>query len=346
LKNMFDRRQVLASGLAGGLAAVLPSSARAQANGFTMTSLGGGYEQTLRRTVIEPFSKQFGAEIALKLGSPAEWLTNAMVNKRRPELDLLLLTYPDSIRAVLQDVCQTLDPAEIPNLKDVIAPWYDQYNRAGVGFGYISYGIAYREDLVKTPLTTWADLWKPEYKGMLSVPHISAVGGWEMLVVAARQRGGDEGNLEPGFAALKDLKPNVRNFFRSPVEAIQTLESGEAPIMVVAADSRIYLMQDAGRPVRYVLPKEGALAGMGSLHIAKNTQKADLCKKFINFALSKDVQESFSNTISGGPVNKMAVLTGKAKERVARPDQLMLFDWKKIIPSMPQLTDRWNRELA
>jgi putative spermidine/putrescine transport system substrate-binding protein len=199
---------------------------------------------------------------------------------------------------------------------------------------------------VKTPPTTWADLWKPEYKGMLSVPHLSSIGGWEMLVIAARHGGGDEGNPDPGFAAMKALKPNIRNFHRSAVEAVQTLDSGETPIMVVAADSRMYLMADGGRPIRYVLPKEGALAGMGSLHIAKNSAKADLCKKFINFALSKDVQESFANLISGGPVNKNAMLQGRAKERVARPDQLLLIDWRKIIPNMPQLTDRWNRELA
>jgi putative spermidine/putrescine transport system substrate-binding protein len=317
-----------------------------QSKSFVSTVLGGVFEREYRKAVIEPFLKETGIEVKLKLGGPGEWATNALVNRRRPEIDLLFLPYPENIRVVMEDICVPLTETDIPNLKNVFPVCYEQFRGAGVGMDYVSNAIAYRTDMVPNPPKSWKDLWDASYKGKLIIPDINAIGIWEMLVIAARLHGGDEGNMAPAFKAIRDLKPNVRKFYKSSVDLQQLLDSGEAAIAAVTPSNRGYDMIDAGRPIKYVIPTEGASIGMVSFHIAKNSPHADLCKQFINFALSKKPQEDFGNGMNAGPTTRYAVLGPKAKERVPPIDSMFMFDWFKVVPQMGALAERWNREIA
>jgi putative spermidine/putrescine transport system substrate-binding protein len=318
----------------------------AQSNSIVSTVLGGVFEREYRKAVVEPFAKETGIQVNLKRGGPGEWATNALINRRKPEIDLLFLPYPENVRAVLDDLCIPLTEADIPNLKNVHPIFYEQFRGAGVGMDYVANAIASRTDLIATPPKSWKDLWNPEYKGKLIIPDINAIGIWEMLVIAARMHGGDEGNMDPAFKALKALKPNVRKFYKSSVDLQQQLESGEAAIAAVTPSNRAYDMIDAGKPIKYVVPTEGASIGMVSFHIAKNSPNIELCKKFINFALTKRPQEDFANGMNAGATTKYASLDAKTQSRVPPVDTMMAFDWFKLVPQMGALAERWNREIA
>lgn len=340
-----SRRTVL-KGTAATLSVGFASPLLAQSNGIVSTVLGGVFEREYRKAVVEPFTKETGIQVNLKRGGPGEWATSALINRRKPEIDLLFLPYPENVRVVLDDLCSPLTEADIPNLKNVHPVFYQQFRGAGVGMDYVANAIAYRTDMITTPPKSWKDLWNPEYKGKLIIPDINAIGIWEMLVIAARMHGGDEGNMEPAFKALKELKPNVRKFYKSSVDLQQQLESGEAAIAAVTPSNRAYDMIDAGKPIKYVIPTEGASMGMVSFHIAKNSPNVDACKKFINFALTKKPQEDFGNGMNAGATAKYAVLDAKTQSRVPPVDSMMAFDWFKLVPQMGALAERWNREIA
>ncbi|KAG1243791.1 hypothetical protein G6F65_022185 [Rhizopus arrhizus] len=69
-------------------------------------------------------------------------------------------------------VLDTLDPAAIPNLKNVIDQGvYRNGDAAYAGStGYYSLGITYNTKEVPQAPTSWKDLWKPEYAGAVAVP--------------------------------------------------------------------------------------------------------------------------------------------------------------------------------
>ncbi|MBE9605497.1 ABC transporter substrate-binding protein [Acetobacteraceae bacterium H6797] len=338
------RRQIL--GTAGALTIGLALPARAAGGSMVSTVFGGVWEKAYRAAIVDRFERETGANVALKLGNSAEWLTNAVVNRNRPEIDLLLLPYPDSIRAVMQGVGQKITPEQVPNINQIHPVWYEQYKQEAVGLDYASYGIAYRTDLVAKPPESWADLWDASLRGKVTIPDIGAWGSWEMLVVAARQRGGSESNLDPAFAALKALKPNIRRFYTGSTDAMQMLDAGEVSVVGMTTNIPPYALIDAGKPVKFVFPKDGAMVGMVSYHVAKNTKNAELCHRFINHAISRESQEAFCNAVIAGPVHKEAQLSGKAAERVPPLDRLQLFDWFKVVPQMSELTERWNMEVA
>jgi putative spermidine/putrescine transport system substrate-binding protein len=340
------RRHFIAGASAATLTIGIAPPAAAQDGTIVSTVFGGVYEREYRKAITDPFEKETGIRTQLKLGSSAEWLTSSLVNRRAPEIDVLLLPYPDNIRAVQADIGLPLLPADIPNLVDVAPVWIDQWKGQGVGLDYVSYGIAYREDLVPKPITSWKDLWDPALKGKVTLPAIGIFGSWEMIVLAARLNGGNEDNLAPAFAALKELRGNVRQFFRSGVDIVNLLSSGEVWAVGMTTHIAAYALIDAGKPVKYVIPSEGGMVGAVSYHIARNTKNADMCKKFVNFALSKSTQEAVCDGLVAGPTNTKAQISAKTRERVPPLDKLQLFDWYKVVGQMPALTERWNREVA
>lgn len=342
-----SRRTFLASAGALSLGVFLPAGLRAQAGGaFTSTVFGGVWEQNYRKAIVDAFEAATGAKVNLQLGSTAEWLTNAMINREEPEIDMLLLSYPDSIRAVIADIGLEVTPEDIPNIADIEPIWWEQYQRRGVGLDYASYGIAYRTDLVERPIASWADLFDASLRDKITVPDIGTWGSWELLVMLAKMRGGDEDNMDPAFEALTELLPNIRRFYSSSTDAMSMLDSGEVVAVGMTTNIPPYALIDAGKPVEFVFPIEGAMVGMVSYHIAQNSKNVELCKQFINHAISRESQEAFCNAVIAGPVRADAVLTGKAAERVPPLDRLTLFDWFKIVPQMPMLTDRWNMEIG
>jgi putative spermidine/putrescine transport system substrate-binding protein len=337
------RREMLTGTAALTVSVVVPGVADAATPKLVSTIFGGRFEKEYRKAIADPFEQEHGVEVVLNYGNAGQWLTNAMVNQPNPEIDIVFLVYPESVKAVHEGIGMELTPEELPNVVDVYDAWYEGFNRRAVGLDYASFGIAYRTDMVDAP-TSWADLWDPKFKGKLAMPDLTASGSYQVLVMAAKINGGDENNIDPGFEAMKRLRPNVRKFFKSNPEAAQLFERGE----VVAGgwyDGRTWGLHDNGVPLQWVAPKEGAMIGMASFHIAKNTKHPDLCKKYVNWAISPKAQEDFCSNMGYGPVNKKAKLRGKAAERVPSLDQLLLLDWFAVEPKMGEWLERWNREI-
>jgi putative spermidine/putrescine transport system substrate-binding protein len=338
------RREVIKGGAALSVAFMLPSTSRA-ADSIVSTIFGGKFEQEYRKAIVDPFRKKFGHDVLLKYGSASQWLTSGVVNRDSPEIDVLWLPFPESVKAVNEGLGIPLLPAELRNLADVEPIWYDTYKRQAVGLDYAAFGVAYRTDRIKNVPKSWRDMWSSEYKGRLIWPDLTTSGGYEMLVMAARLNGGGEKNIDPGFEALKRLKPNVRKFYKSNPEATQIFERGEADIGPWF-DGRTWGLVDKGMAMDWTAPAEGATVGMVSYHIAKHTSKMEICKQFVNFAISVEAQEAFCNGMQYGPVNRKAKLVPPASKRVPPLSKLVMLDWFAIEPQMANWLDRWNREIV
>src|SRR5260370_7286454 len=96
--------------------------------------------------------------------------------------------------------------------------------------------ITYNTNLVKTPPTSWADLWKPSFKGKLAIPDISGTSGQQFLMAAARLNGGSVENIDPGFEAIKKLKPNIQMMYTQPDQIIPLFEPADIPPPVSSTD--------------------------------------------------------------------------------------------------------------
>lgn len=339
------RRELLAGGASLAAISGFPAIVRAQTKTIVTTGYGGIYEQRYRRHVLEPFEKKTGAKFVFKYGSANEWLTNAIVNRDDPEIDLPVLSLPLAMKAAqIKDLFIELSPTRVPNLRDVDPAFYDIYERKAVGFNYVDAGLAYRPDMVERPPAGWADLWDPRFKGQLTLPDSGGGFVHELIVIAAQLHGGSATNLEPGFAALKRLKPNIVRWYKNPNEVATAIQRKEAAV-ALAGSFRTYAMKDAGVPVEYVIPKEGAPVGVLSFHVPVKARNRDLLLDFIDFAIGVGPQTGFGNDMQSGMVNRKVVLEPQVAKRVVPQNRLMRLDWKTIEPAMTPMVERFQREI-
>ena len=340
-----SRRNVLLGAAALGAGLALPSIVRAQSKTITITSPGGIYEKNFKKNVLDPYTKKTGVTFDLKYGSPGEQLTSTIVNRDDPEIDILFMVLPIAIKASkTPGVFIELTPDMIPNVKDVDSVFYDTYGRMAVGFNYVDGGIAYRTDMVSQPPKSWADLWDPRFKGQLMLSDVTGPWPYEMVVIAAMLNGGGPNNLDPGFEAMKRIKPNVVRWFKTSNEVITSLERKEVGV-ALSSSFRTYAMKDSGIPVDYVIPTEGAPAGVLSFHIPENAPNRDQLLDFVNFAISEEPQTGFGNDMQSGMANTKVKLNPDLASRIVPVKNLIRLDWQAIEPQMTNIVDRMQREV-
>ncbi len=115
---------------------------------------------------------------------------------------------------------------DIPDdVKQADGMWYGDY------FGVISFGV--NTGVVKNVPRTWADLLKPEYKGMVALNGnpLGAGAAFAAVFAASLGNGGSYDNIEPGIEYFGKLA-KLGNY--SPIAATgpATLVGGQTPIVI------------------------------------------------------------------------------------------------------------------
>ncbi|WP_431121027.1 ABC transporter substrate-binding protein [Variovorax paradoxus] len=345
ISSSISRRDAIV-GLASAALSAGPAVAQDGDDPIVLTMYGGASERAFMAALIEPFQRATGIKVIPKLGSPAEWLTSAIINKNRPEIDILWIGFPESIRAISEDVVQPLSESRIPNMAKVRPKLRDLYDGKGVGHEYAAFGIGYRTDMVKEPPKSWADLLNPKFAGQIAMPDIVSPGCWELLMMATKLSGGNEANLDPGIEAVQKARGGIKRFYKNLTEAANLLDAGEVPIVGPITDFRVHAMREAGKPVAFVMPSEGVLPSLLSFHIAKNTKHTAACEKFIDFALSVEGQSAFCNELVCGTARADATLKPAVAAKVAPYESLVIFDWRKVLPNTRRYVEAWNRKVT
>src|SRR4051794_31912868 len=150
-------------------------------------------------------------------------------------------------------------------------------------------GLTYNPDKVKTPPTSWSDIWKPEYKGRVGITNLNSTLGTGFLVEIARMRGGSEADVDAGFKALQELKPNIAAVAANPGQLATLYQQGQIDIGPGNFNA-IQILKARGVPVEFAAPKEGAIAFKTTIHIVKNSPNKELAAKLIESSLTPEVQ--------------------------------------------------------
>lgn len=101
---------------------------------------------------------------------------------------------------------------------------------------------------------SWADLWKPEFKGRVGITNLNSTLGTSWLVEIAKMRGGSEANVDLGFKALEELKPNLAAVAANPGALATLFQQGQIDISPGNFNA-IQILKARGVPVEFVAPK-------------------------------------------------------------------------------------------
>lgn len=275
---------------------------------LVVSSWGGNWKNTIETVIAKPFTEKTGIPVEFEVGGTLDRLSKARVTKGSPLVDVTFTTTHVGRLYVSDGLFQKLDLAKIPNAQAIFREAIRSDYHLGV-WAYV-YTIVYRTDQVSGAITKWADLWDPRFARKVGLPDFDPS---HIMVVSALLDGGNERDWQKGQERLKRLKPNVAAFFSTDAQSQDLMKTGEAPVQVMLSVNAFHL-QEQGLPVKLVAPQDvGGIVGIDTVGIMAGTKKADAAHQFVNFALSKEVQERLVQGFKAGPVHPGAAVPEKLR---------------------------------
>lgn len=328
--------------------AALPATAAAQQRVLYLAGYGGSTERTFRERLLPPFAAAHGVEIRYVAGTSAANLARLQAQRANPEIDVALLDDGPMQQAVALGLCGPVAPSpEREELYD-IARIADGH---AVGLGLVATGIAYNAETFRregwAPPTSWRDLADPRFRRRLLVPSITNTYGLHTLLMLARLGGGDERHIEAGFAMMvRGVAPGVLSFETASAKISELFQTGAVAIGVWG-NGRAQALADAGFPIAFATPAEGAVALQTTLCPVAGSDVPELAQALIRHLLSPASQVILAAEAGWGPTNRRTELPPEiARQVVYGPEavsRLVAPDWAAINAARADWTRRWSR---
>ncbi|GGG49624.1 ABC transporter substrate-binding protein [Caldovatus sediminis] len=340
------RRSLAATAMAAGLlAGAAATTARSQE--LNVALFGGSFAENVRTCVAEPFQRATGARVNFVLGNSVQNAARLRATRGRPDVDIAYMDLQVAVQAKNEGLLDQVDAARLTNLPDIYPSAVDP-DRRWIGFMYSSTAIAYNPRELRNPPQAWADLWSPSLRGKLAIGDITATSGQHFLIAAARINGGSVENVEPGFRAIRDLRPHVVTLYTQADQVVQLIERGDIAAAVWFSD-RVGAAARSGVPVAVVFPREGAVGILPTFSIPIGARSKALAEQYMDRALGAEAQRCFAERQFAGPTNRRVELPDELARLVPYRESVerMYFPPPEIVArSLPAWTERWNREIA
>ncbi len=306
-----------------------------------------GYNMDLLdKNITIPFEKKYNVKIVYEKGNNSSRFTKLVARKKNPIVDVVHFAGNYTYKAIQEGLLQPYDPAKLPNLKDLYKWAQDPLgDRYGVGYAVSHYGLFYRTDKVSKPITSWKDLWRPELKGYLTLPDITTTNGPATIVLIARAWGGDENNVDIAWKKLALLKNSLVNTYRRSSELTTMVKQGEVWVAPYASFAWGNLLK-TGYPLKAVIPKEGLVGFMSVVSIVRGSKNVDLAHKYINFLISKEVEQAEAMDLVDSPTNTKVKVPANIASKLTYGDKiinsLIFLDQKKLASLQAEWINKWN----
>jgi putative spermidine/putrescine transport system substrate-binding protein len=362
MHSKLDRRVVLkslaaltaggATGMFGKAAPALAAPVVAKGTVLTLSTWGGITQDSIKSFVAPEFERTTGAKLAYDIGGLGARYNKLLAQRANPPADVFFSTDEAIVAGRKAGVLIATRKKNITNYADVanwaktIKPEGDDELLPGVPYTLIAYVLAFNPEVVKQPVTSWTDLWRPEFTGKLAFasPVHSMMPAF--VIVAAEMAGGSAGNPDPGFKKLAELKPAKLTVFWTDWAPLN--KSGD---VTIATEFDYYLetMKNQRYPISYVIPKEKGFGASEYVSIVQGTKNQELAEEFINQMIASKAQHAFAIETFQGPISTKVKLSKEEQERCAcgaRVEQLRFFDPALFAENRAAWTERLNTEVV
>jgi len=314
---------------------------------LTVATFGGSFLEDTKTCAIQPFEKAAGAKIATQLGNSVQIAAAIRAMGGHPTYDVAYMDNSLATQLKNEGLLQPLDTGKLASYPQIDKAAFGPDN-SYVAFEVSATAIIYDPAVIKTPPTSWDDLFDPKYKGRMALGDVTGTSGVQTLMAVNRLKGGTLEQMDPGFTAMKTLVPDAVTLYTQADQLLSLFQRGDiviAPWYPDRAGSAI----DKGLSLAVAYPKEGAVGIKPVLVIPKGTANPELALKYVDTVLSRDSQACFTEKQYSAPVNQDVKLTDKVTKIVATGDdytRLWFPDPQVVASHLPEWIRRWQREVA
>lgn len=312
------RRSILKSLLLAGVGVaavgrfgeVMAASSEAEVESLTILSQPG-ILPALCKEISTPAIQKIAPKVVVDVidSNNATSYPRMLAQRFKPVISGAMINDYFAQRGIADDMWAKFDPEIMTNLQyvpeQIMTP-----GGFGIPFLLTPYGIMYNPDKVEKP-TSWLDLFKPEYKGRVSM--------WDAYFDAYVMAGvatGKGPDVVAGIEAWKPHKENIGAWVSSPIVEEDLVHRGEvwlAPHWGAWAD----LARSQGKNVAFTIPKEGAVQWACHMQLCKGFDEpvTRLTQAYMNTWLDPEFQVEAIKRGFFSPVNKTVEIP--AESRVA-----------------------------
>lgn len=301
---------------------------------LTVINYGGSWQENWNKAITKGFEQKYNVKVREVEATGTQVVAKMRAQRNNPQIDVWMGNPTLGAQLTNEKMVNPLDPAKIPNMANV----YPQFRIKGDPYVTVDsgpVGIVYNKKKIKTPPTSYADLYKPEYKGHVVMPSTDTCCSYYFPIIQSYLNGGDLNNMKPGWDALKRLKPNVLTF-TGWQQLVSLMSSGQGWIAFAGTD-RVGTAIKEGAPLGVVLPEEGNLPIPDVIGVTKGTKHQRLAELYINAVLGGQGQKEFTSWAVLSPVVKDAQVDPANLPFLGSPEygektaKAMPMDWNVVL---------------
>jgi spermidine/putrescine transport system substrate-binding protein len=308
------------------------------------------WDEYLDPELAKSFETEFDAKLVQVFYSSDETRTEKLIETDGRGYDVILTAGSDVGKYIKRGWLAPLVEDSLPNLKHIDPRWRQGFAGAEhyvVPFGWGTTGIAYRADLVKTPITSWKQFFEPaaELQGRISMTGDSE----DFISMGLKSLGYSANSVDP--EQLKQVeqlllaqKPHIASYQYLSVQADSAIIKGDVSAAMVY-NSDALMMKEHHDQVTYVLPEEGGAFWIDCFVIGAKAQNPELAYAFLNFMNEPEnaVQQAlFAFLASPNLATEKLLPRDFLENPVIYPDQISLKNSEFYLPLTPRAQRQRN----
>jgi len=321
---------------------VIPNFVYAANSELVVGTWGGDYQNLLQQ-FIAPLLKRQGVDVIYETANATARGTKlkAERNSRRSSMDVAFQGDTDMYDASIAGALDSISQKNIPNLDNVIESFKKPYSIPHIFSAIV---IVYNTEKIPTPPKSFSETLDPKYQGRIGFSDILFNAN---TLFAGLAEGGDTSSFAPGMRFLRKLKSNQPKVFPSNEAVAAAFKSGEIWISCMWK-ARALQWRDAGLPLGFVIPEEGALPVTFEAAVPKNSRNKENAWKYLNALLEPAGQIQFAKHMGYAPTIRNAQMPADLQARVgfseAELARIHPINTEVLISQRSTNLDFWNKE--
>ncbi|MDX3905703.1 MAG: ABC transporter substrate-binding protein [Pigmentiphaga sp.] len=256
-----------------GALALASLLAAGSAQALTVYTAGPG---GLIKQLADDFKKETGIAVDVFQADTGKVMARLEAEASNPKADVVISASWDS--ALDLDKRGWLLPYVSPNAAQVPAEYKGP---SYVAQGLSALAIAWNTQSGTPRPADWADLAKPQFKGLVNMPDPAQSGTALELLSGLQAARGDE-----AWRLFEDLKHNGMAIAGANAQAMNPVLQGAKAAVFGAVDYVALGNQAKGESIEVIFPSSGTVIAARPMMILKSSRHQDDAKRFVDFVLS------------------------------------------------------------
>ncbi len=341
-----SRRSVMrgAAALAGTAALGRAGGALAQAKGkIVVGTWGGDYARLLNKNIEQPHLISKGWEVIQDQAGDPQRRSKMLAERRLPRgtSDVQGLSALNMYQMYEVGVTDEIDYSKLKNAAHILPSMKFKY---GVGHIYSGKVAVYNANLVKTPPTSYKDVFDPKHGSKLAIIDIQYQ---YTLAAASLAASGSVTDMDGAKKLLLEVRKAGARIYPTNEAFAQGLAADEFEVGIMWK-ARTVQWQDKGINVKAATPAEGAIAYTSGFVIPKNAPNKDGSYAYLDAMLEPSAQEAFAIDMGYNPTVDNATVPPERNERIGfTPEQiksLVNMDYGFMTDHDVELKEWWDKE--